>query len=207
MNMTTLTLSDSSNSLCADGGEIVLLTGDSGSGKSLWLECLAGLNKAPEQISIELTTQAHKKPVVRMIFDRWPILWLGQNVAEELALGLERAPDRSETERALARWRLDALTPETETASLHRLQALRLSLAAATLVAPDLLLLDNPTASLSRSDAESVIHDIKSEAQFGNTIIVVACNRWHDWGTSATQVWQTTTTAALPKPISGDYDD
>ncbi len=203
----TLMLSDQNSTISAHAGEIILLTGDSGSGKSCWLQRIAGLTEPPAGCEIILSTQPTHKSIVRMIPDRWPTLWLGQSVEEELTLGLARAPERARLHQILSAWRLESITSETTTASLNRLQSLRLSLAAASLAKPDLLLLDNPTAALNQSDAAAIIHDIKSEPQLCNAIIVVACNRWHDWRTSAAQIWQTSRANALPNPRRGDIND
>jgi len=194
-----LELADTSTALRAGGGEIVLLTGKVGSGKSLWLHRMAALADVPEAMKITLdgdTTGAH---TVRLLFDRWPCIWLGQTVAEELMFGLKTQPTSQQLEKTLAQWGLADLSLDTELQTLNRLQSLRLSLAAIALAAPALMLLDNPTAALSELDARALIADIASRAELSNTIVVVACNRWHDWRSSVSQVWQITASDTLPQ--------
>lgn len=79
-------------------------------------------------------------------FDRWPATWLGQHVGEELGFGLHVRTPATEMQRALAAWDLAELSLSDAPEGLNRLQAVRLSLAAMSLAAPTLALLDNPTA-------------------------------------------------------------
>jgi len=62
-----------------------------------------------------------------------------------------------------------------------------------------LILLDNPTAALGKSDAQDLIRDIREQHLLANTIVVVACNRWQDWQPSASQIWKIITPHALPQ--------
>ncbi len=194
-----LELRDPTTALQARGGEIILLTGDSGSGKSLWLQRLAGLSELPEQSSVTLDGADTKRHCVRMLFDRWPCLWLGQHVGEELAFGLDAQPETKQLTEMLAQWRLAGVALDHDPQQLNRLLALRLNLAATALAAPVLTLLDNPTAALSSTDADAVIRDIADWVVRSNTIMVVACNRWHDWRSDASQVWHVSAPDALPR--------
>ncbi|MFQ5518598.1 MAG: ATP-binding cassette domain-containing protein [Mariprofundus sp.] len=195
----TLELSDSAHSLTAVSGEVILLSGDSGCGKTGWLKRLAGLTDLPAGADVRIDGTDPNKHHIRMLFDRWPCIWLGQSVAEEICFGLKKRPAQQELKQALLSWGLAELTTETGLETLTRLQALRLSLTAMTLAKPALLLLDNPTASLSKTDARSVVDDVACWAKDSDSIIVVACNRWQDWQPAASQEWCLSAPDALPQ--------
>jgi len=195
----TLALTDSMTTLQARSGEIILLTGQVGSGKSLCLHRLAALADIPESMSITLDGTATDKHRVRLLFDRWPCVWLGQTVVQELMFGLKTKPTPQQLEKSMADWGLSELSLHTELPTLNRIQSLRLSLAAMSLARASLILLDNPTAALGEADAQTLIRDMTGRGLLADTIVVVACNRWQDWQSSASQIWQVTTPNALPQ--------
>ncbi len=197
----TLILSDDTSSLHASAGEIILLTGHAGSGKTVWLHRLAGLAEPPSCMTVTLDGVATKKinQPIRMLFDRWPPVWLGQTVAEELLFGLGKRSEQLNLEQVLSEWGLSELTLASGLDSLNRLQSLRLSLAAISLAKPAIALLDNPTAALSEEDAVTLTGEITRQAKQSDTIIVVACNRWHDWRSGASQIWRVSSPDALPQ--------
>jgi len=198
----SLQLSDADASLHATAGEIILLTGHTGSGKTLWLKRLAGLLEPPAKMTVTLDGIATKKtPLpIRMLFDRWPPVWLGQTIAEELEFGLDEQPGQQYLEQILSQWGLSGLALTSDPKTLNRTQSLRLSLAAMNLARPAIALLDNPTASLPAEDAMTIIEETTIMATQSDTIIVVACNRWHDWRSSASQIWHISSPDALPQP-------
>jgi len=198
-NRITMKLADSKVTLQGRSGEIILLTGESGSGKSLWLHRFAALADLPEEVSLAANGLSIDKLTTRMLFDRWPCVWLGQTVAQELMFGLNVQPSPQQLTNALSDWGLSAISLDTGPHSLNRIQSLRLSLAAMFLAEADLILLDNPTAALSQADAHAVITDIANKSGQANTIVVVACNRWQDWRSSASQIWRITAPDALPQ--------
>jgi energy-coupling factor transporter ATP-binding protein EcfA2 len=191
--------------LHAGSGEIVLLIGDVGSGKSLWLQRLAGLIEPPINMKITIDgstypASSHHK-TIRMLFDRWPPVWLGQHVGEELAFGLSARPLITDLTHALEKWGIEKLALDADLQTLNRLQAIRLSLAAMDLATPALVLLDNPTAALPQDDAIALCDDIGNWANQSGTIVVVACNRWQDWQHRAQQIWHSKTPDDLPRKI------
>jgi len=193
----TLILTHSEHRLKAKGGEIVLLRGDSGSGKSLWLKRMAGLKEAADT-TIQMNNKTAK---VRLLFDRWPYLWLGGTLEEELLFGLGQQATPQQLENTLSRWHLSDLSLASDVQSLNRLQSLHLSLAAITLAKPGLVLLDNPSAALSEEQALRFSEDIEACFKDSNTIVVVASNRWQDWRTVATQTWSVRTPDQLPEKL------
>ncbi|MDQ6993468.1 MAG: ATP-binding cassette domain-containing protein [Mariprofundus sp.] len=185
--------------LHANSGEVILLSGKNGSGKTLWLNRIAGLEPLPEQMHILVNQQAVTKQPLRMLFEGWPTIWLGQTIAEELTFGLPQQVEKELITHTLARWRIPELEMETETATLNRLQSLRLNLASMDLAAPMVALLDNPTDALAVEDGAQLINDITAWAHESKTIVVVTSNRWQDWQQQASQHWQTSSTSTLPQ--------
>jgi len=194
-----LCLTGPASSLQAGAGRITLMHGDIGSGKSLWLARLAGLQPMPKGVALTYTGHlSDSSPVVRMLFDRRPQIWLGQTVAEELCFGLPAIPDISQLHQVLSTWGLDGLDLQADVQSLNRLQGLRLGLASMDIAKATLVLLDNPTDSLPVACAEQLIEDIQAWAARSNCIIVVACNRWQGWQLAASHIWQTTAASQMP---------
>ncbi|MDX8405025.1 MAG: ATP-binding cassette domain-containing protein [Mariprofundus sp.] len=184
--------------LHARSGDIILLTGSNGCGKTLWLERLAGLKAVPAGVQININSKAVTKYTVRMLGEQWPPIWLGQTIREELAFGLKDSPGPEAIDSALLHWGLSALEAETATARLNRLQAVRLCLSGISMANPALVLLDNPTDALPETDAAALITEIATWAGESKSIVVVACNRWQDWRSIATQHWQLTSPDSLP---------
>jgi len=187
------------HALHAESGNIIVLSGRNGSGKTLWLHRLAGLEASPAGIRISIDLEPAAKHIVRMLCEQWPAIWLGQRVDEEICFGLNPRPDEQQIRASLSLWGLPELAAATHTTTLNRLQATRVSLAGNTMAEPALLLLDNPTDALPDTDAAQLIADISNWAQGSKTIVVVACNRWQDWLPAATQHWQVLSPDVLPQ--------
>lgn len=202
MTSISLNLDDGNRSLTAATGEITLLTGPVGSGKSLWLERLAGLRPLPAGIACTLAGKPwpdrKNSAAVRLLPDLYPHLFLGQTVAEELTFGLTTGPTREQLQAALAAWGLAGLPLSGNVRSLNRIQSLRLLLAGMTLAAPALVLLDNPVAALPAAEAETLQREIRDWAARDKLVVVVACNRWQDWQPWVGQTWRLDSPDALP---------
>jgi len=199
---TSLLITGPERELTAVTGEITLLTGKVGSGKSLWLQRLAGVAPMPADVQCRLAGHAWPDPksslAVRLLPDLQPPIFLGQTVAEELAFGLRDEPAAATMAAVLATWGLQDLALDNELRQLNRLQGLRLSLAAMELAAPKLVLLDNPVASLPLEEAARLGEEIRAWAARSALVVVVACNRWQDWQPWAGQTWRLESTDALP---------
>jgi len=193
-----LTLNSPTCRLEAAAGELILLIGDVGSGKSLWLKRMAQLKDMPDGLTCNMADSA---PVVRMLFDRFPCSWLGQTVEEELMFGLKEPCSLLQLEEILMKWGLKGVNLSTEPQSLNRLQSIRLSLAAMDLAKPALILLDNPSAALSEQMALELSKDIALWLNSLNTIVVVATNRWQDWRTVVSQTWHVKSPMDLPECV------
>jgi len=192
-NNYTFKLYTADTNLQATAGELVLLQGAEGNGKSTWLKRIAGLVKPPAGILIET------KGTIRMLFDQQPPIWLGQNVGEELCFGLKVAPDNSALNVSLQQWGLPGLKLSSELKGLNRLESIRLSIAAMTLAEPSLVLIDAQTDGLSAEATTRLSCEISDWAKSRQVTVVVACNRWHDWESVATQTWYISSTENLPQ--------
>lgn len=138
-------------SLYVQAGEFVALLGRSGSGKSTLLRTLAGLDPAPPGVL--------RVPQAHMVVFQEPRLLPWKRVWQNVALGLRQQDARAAAKAALAEvglsHRLDAW-PLT----LSGGEAQRVALARALVRAPQLLLLDEPFASLdalSRLKMQSLV--------------------------------------------------
>jgi energy-coupling factor transporter ATP-binding protein EcfA2 len=196
MSTPIATLSGADRTLTLSPGQMVLVTGPVGAGKSRLLRRLAGLESMPEY----LAWQGPK--AVQMLSDFLPPLWLAPTLGEELAFGLH--PSGDQRQRVLAAWRLEDLPADTPVEALNRLQGLRLALAAMELAGTELALLDNPAAALPLDDAGLVRSDLVAWMQRSGVAVVIACNRWQDWQPCIHQTWHLTADAAMPQADGHD---
>ncbi|XPP26569.1 MAG: ATP-binding cassette domain-containing protein [Leucobacter sp.] len=163
--------------LCA--GELAVVTGPTGGGKSSLLALLAGL--APAYTGGEVTgtvsiaglavPAAELRPArmagtVALLPQRVEHSFLSETVRAELAFaparrGLSGAVLAEEVEEALERFRLVPLA-ERDPVSLSAGEATRVALAAACLVHPRVLLLDEPIADLDPDSAAVLLDSLRS---------------------------------------------
>ena len=159
-------------------GEVVALVGPSGSGKSTLLSCLAGFIQ-PQAGHVALFGQA---PGLE------PVAWLGQKAflikgswAENLQLiapdadvtAMHAALEMAGLKDVLAAQPQGLDTPLGEGGrGLSGGQAQRLALARVWLVDAELVLLDEPTASLDADSEADVIEALLALARSGRTILI-----------------------------------
>jgi ABC-type transport system involved in cytochrome c biogenesis ATPase subunit len=174
-------------SLAVHAGEMILVTGAVGSGKTRMLRRLAGLASFPPTVTLEWNGAG--LPVTRILFDHSPPLWLAPTLGEELVFGLHPVPTVDEIHRVRKVWQLEAMADSTPVEALNRVQAIRLMLAAMELGGTRLALLDNPTASLPLDVAEALRNDIAAWTERSACAVVTACNREQDWQPWVQQVW------------------
>ncbi len=158
-------------------GERLMLVGANGSGKTTLLRALHGLVPCTGQRTVHACAQGHP-PVVAMVFQR-PFL-LSLSVRNNVRLGLwlhgvSRADHAARCEQALRRVGLET-TASRPARDLSGGQQQRLAMARAWALRPDMLFLDEPTASLDPSAKREVEALIDEFAKDGVTVVMSTHN-------------------------------
>jgi energy-coupling factor transporter ATP-binding protein EcfA2 len=169
-------------------GEFIGITGPTGAGKSTLALCLRGL--IPHAVSGQMqgqvsvcgmnTGQAEPAAIgekVGLVFQDPEAQIIGLTVAEDLAFcpeNYEWPPDRILTEipRLLKLVRLEGLE-ERETFSLSGGQKQRVALASALMMAPELIILDEPTSELDPIGKAEVFDAVRQLRDRHNTTIIM----------------------------------
>ena len=175
-------------SLHIDEGELVLVVGSSGAGKSTFLRCLNGLT--PHFYGGQLSGQirvAGRDPVtlgpqsmahtVGMVFQDPETQFVADQVEDELVFGMESQA----LPPALMRKRVEEVLDQLTIAHLRgrRINTLsggekqRVAIAAVLTMNPELLVLDEPTSQLDPQSAEEVLVAIRRlNEDLGLTVVV-----------------------------------
>lgn len=160
-------------------GAVTALVGRSGSGKSSLLHLIAGLAKVSAgQVVIDGIRVEGPSPRAVMMFQS-PSLYPWLNVARNVALGLrfaglKRAEIDQRVAAALAQVGLQDFARSRATA-ISGGQAQRAALARALVMAPDVLLLDEPFAALDMFTRLGLQRDIRDiAARLGITVVLVS---------------------------------
>ena len=159
-------------------GEVVALVGSNGSGKTTLLRALHGKLSHSGQRQV-LATNAQGRPLVqRMVYQRPFMLRLSALNNLRLALwmgGVPRAQWTARAELALQRVGLAGLGGRPARA-MSGGQQQRLALARAWAVQPDVLFLDEPTASLDPTAKKEVETLLEGFAAEGTTLVMSTHN-------------------------------
>jgi tungstate transport system ATP-binding protein len=145
-------------------GERLALVGANGSGKTTLLRLLHGLVPHSGQRQVQSLPDG-RKPVVAMVFQRPFVLSLSVRFNLHVGLwlhGVPRAERAARCQQALLRVGLQDLAGR-DARTLSGGQMQRLALARAWALQPDVLLLDEPTASLdpgAKREVEQLIDDL-----------------------------------------------
>ena len=161
-------------------GDRLALVGANGSGKTTLLRLLHGLLACEGRRELHALAPHGRAPVVAMLFQRPFLLHLSVRRNLQLALWLGGVPRRERAGRidaALARVGLQGLEARPARA-LSGGQQQRLALARAWVLRPDILFLDEPTASLDPAAAKSVEAILRDIAASGIKIVMAT----HDLG-------------------------
>ena len=159
-------------------GERLALVGANGSGKTTLLRLMHGLVPHSGQRRLHPLQPENRAPVLAMLFQR-PFL-MSLSVHKNLALalwlrGVPRAERPDRVAQALARVGLAAQADQAAR-TLSGGQQQRLALARAWALRPDVLLLDEPTASLDPSAKREVEDLIEDFAGQGMTVVLTTHN-------------------------------
>ena len=156
-------------------GDRVALVGANGSGKSTLLRAMHGLVPLADGQRVLAPTQA---PRVAMVFQRPFMLRLSVLANVELGLMLRRMPKAQRRERAMRA--LERVGLASEAGRIGRVlsagQQQRVALARAWALQPDVLLLDEPTASLDPTAKREVEALIVEFAAQGITVMMSSHN-------------------------------
>ena len=159
--------------LVARAGECLIVRGPNASGKSTLLRVLAGLT-APTRGSVrwigELT-----RPTPRVAFvGHQTQLWDALTVLENLTLHARLARvDPAQAVEALGRLGLAGIGPQ-RAGSLSSGQRRRAAVARAVAFEPDILLLDEPFASLDEEAAELVAQELRRQRERGRLLVLAS---------------------------------
>jgi tungstate transport system ATP-binding protein len=179
-------------------GDLIVLSGDNGSGKSTLLKILAGLEHAdalamscgPMSADEGAYPRALRRSIVYV--HQHPYLF-NTSVAENVRYGLKLrgtpGPERERLVEDAVSWAGVSHLRGVPPARLSGGEKQRVALARAQVLAPRVLLVDEPTASLDAQARAQVIELLRSTAT-GDNCVVVACHdrellelpgarRWH----------------------------
>lgn len=166
-------------------GEIVLLTGESGSGKSTVMRMIAGIDRpAPGAVKLfgqNLATMPRREHT-RMIANRVGVGFQSPNLDTNLSVwdnftGLTEArgqrPDFTVASRFLTRLGLQERLDD-KAAVLSGGEKLKLALGRVMVAKPELLLLDEPTYALDHENKQYMFEDIAAACRdLGTSALIV----------------------------------
>ncbi|MBP7519172.1 MAG: ATP-binding cassette domain-containing protein [Leptothrix sp. (in: Bacteria)] len=158
-------------------GDRLALIGANGCGKTTLLRLLHGL-QPPSSGERRVHALQGRAPVQAMLFQRPFLLHLSVRLNLRLALWLAGVPGSEHAERmaeALHRVGLET-TVQRQARALSGGQQQRLALARAWMLRPDILFLDEPTASLDPGSKREVEALIDEFARAGMTIVMSTHN-------------------------------
>ncbi len=156
-------------SLAVAAGEVVALLGPSGCGKTTLLRALAGLH---EPVGGTVVRNARRLGVVFQDPRLLPWRSVLENVTFVLGSAAAGRAGHAAAVAALERVGLrdaGALMPEELSGGMRQ----RVALARALLVAPDLLLLDEPVSALDSASRDTVLRVIQEQAAGGAGVLLV----------------------------------
>lgn len=168
-------------SLSIEEGETVLIAGLNGSGKSMLLKLIKGLEKESDgSILIDGRECGRKERMrkVALVFQDAALEIVGESVREDIAFGLEnqgkeRHEIESETERYLNIFALTELAKENPRV-LSGGEKRKVAIAAVLAMGPDIILLDEPLSSLDYPSTILVIKTLIQLKEMGKTVILVS---------------------------------
>lgn len=169
-------------SFSLEKGSLTLVAGKNGSGKSMLLKCLKGLEKPDEGI-ISIEGRALKKERERMrafglVFQDTSLEIVGSTVKKDIAFGLEnlkmeRAKIEETTNRMISLFNLEKLQ-NLPPSVLSGGEKRRLSIAGVLAMEPQVILMDEPLANLDYPSIKMVLSTLLELKKKGITIVIVS---------------------------------
>ncbi len=171
-----------------EAGAIVLVVGDSGAGKSTLLRCLNGLvphfygGVIGGRVRVAGEDPVARQPrgmsrIVGMVFQDPETQFVVDTVEAELVFAMEnhgfsQAAMRERVERVLAQLEIAHLR-DRRISTLSGGEKQRVALASALTLAPQVLVLDEPTSQLDPQAADDVLHALRAlNRELGLTIVL-----------------------------------
>jgi NitT/TauT family transport system ATP-binding protein len=193
--------------LSVEKGQLVVLVGPSGVGKSTLLRIIAGLLPAASgRVQVNAAAEAGRRALALVFQDARLLPWrrvLGNTELGLEGLGLTRRDRRARASQALALVGLDALAGRWP----HELsggQRQRVGIARALAVRPDLLLMDEPFGALDAVTRRTLQDELLAIHQAtGTTILFVT----HDLDEAAYLADRIVLLAGTPARIVQDHVD
>jgi len=169
-------------------GEIHALLGQNGAGKSTLMKILAG-EYSPTEGKIELNGEVvvisnpreARRRQIAIVHQELSVLG-NLTVTENVCLGseastrlgvLNRENDRERTKSVLSSLGMHSIKPDTRVSELSLAERQMVEIAKAIVLDPEILVLDEPTASLSELDSERLFEILKRLRNLGLGIIFI----------------------------------
>lgn len=169
-------------SFSLEKGSLTLVAGKNGSGKSMLLKCLKGLEK-PDEGTISIEGKALKKERERMrafglVFQDTSLEIVGSTVKKDIAFGLEnlkmeRAKIEETTNRMISLFNLEKLQ-NLPPSVLSGGEKRRLSIAGVLAMEPQVILMDEPLANLDYPSIKMVLSTLLELKKKGITTVIVS---------------------------------
>ena len=169
-------------SFSLEKGSLTLIAGKNGSGKSMLLKCLKGLEKPDGgRITIdgrELKRERERMRAFGLVFQDTSLEIVGSTVRKDIAFGLEnlrweRERIQETTDRMVSLFNLEKiqnLPPSVLSGGEKR----RLSIAGVLAMEPAIILMDEPLANLDYPSIKMVLSTLLELKEKGITIIIVS---------------------------------
>ena len=169
-------------SFSLEKGSLTLIAGKNGSGKSMLLKCLKGLEKPDGgRITIdgrELKRERERMRAFGLVFQDTSLEIVGSTARKDIAFGLEnlrweRERIQETTDRMVSLFNLEKiqnLPPSVLSGGEKR----RLSIAGVLAMEPEIILMDEPLANLDYPSIKMVLSTLLELKEKGITIIIVS---------------------------------
>ena len=163
-------------------GSLTLVAGKNGSGKSMLLKCLKGLEKPDEGI-IKVNGKVLKKERERMkafglVFQDTSLEIVGSTVIKDIAFGqenlrMERERIQETTNKMISLFNLEKIQ-DLPPSVLSGGEKRRLSIAGVLAMEPEIILMDEPLANLDYPSVKMVLSTLIELKKKGVTVIIVS---------------------------------